>query len=76
MTSFPDPRETRPAAAREAELFSRLSAQISHAQRATTAFAQSMATIDGSAVTSRAALAKLPVIRKDYLLQIKTDNQN
>ena len=71
MTSFPDLRETRPAAAREAELFSRLSAQISHAQRATSAFAQSMATIDASAVTSRAALAKLPVIRKSELLELQ-----
>ena len=69
MPHFPDPRETRSAAEREAELFSRLGRQIAHAQSATAAFASSLAGVDAGTITSRAALAKLPVIRKSELLE-------
>ena len=69
MPTFPDPRETRSSAEREADLFSRLSKQIAHAKAATTAFAKSLANIDPATVTSRAALATLPVIRKSELLE-------
>ena len=71
MTHFPDPRETRSAAEREAELFSRLGRQIAHAQSATIAFASSLAGVDAGAITSGAALAKLPVIRKSELLEMQ-----
>ena len=69
MTTFPDPRETRSAADREAELFARLGKQIAHAQSATVAFASSLAGVEAGAITSRATLAKLPVIRKSELLE-------
>ena len=69
MTTFPDPREIRSTAEREAELFSRLSQQIAHAKTATTAFAKSLANVNPANVTSRAALVKLPVIRKSELLE-------
>jgi phenylacetate-CoA ligase len=54
---------------READLFARLGKQIAHAKTATTAFAKSLALVDPAGVTSRAALAKLPVIRKGELLE-------
>ena len=68
MPTFPDARETRSPADREAELFARLGKQITHAKSATAAFAKSLANVDPSSVTSRAELAKLPVIRKSELL--------
>ena len=71
MTSFPDLRETRSAAERDAELFSRLGKQIAHAQSATIAFSSSLAGVDAGVITSRAALAKLPVIRKSELLEMQ-----
>lgn len=71
MTTFPDPRETRTPAARDADLFARLGRQIAHAKAATTAFAQSLANVDPASVTSRAALATLPVIRKSELLAVQ-----
>jgi len=69
MPNFPDARETRSPADREAELFARLGKQIAHAKNATAAFAKSLANVDPSSVTSRAELAKLPVIRKSELLE-------
>ena len=69
MQTFPDPRETRAASEREAELFSRLGQQIAHAKATTAAFAKSLAGVDPASVTSRAALARLPVIRKSELLE-------
>ena len=69
MPTFPDPRETRSSGERETDLFSRLSKQIAHAKTATTAFAKSLANVDPATVASRAALAKLPVIRKGELLE-------
>ena len=69
MPTFPDPRETRSAAERESDLFSRLSKQLAHAKTATSAFAKLLANVDPANVTSRTALAKLPVIRKSELLE-------
>ena len=69
MPTFPDPRETRSSAERETDLFARLSKQIAHAKSVTTAFAKSLANVDPANVASRAALAKLPVIRKSELLE-------
>ena len=69
MPTFPDPRETRHAAERESDLFSRLGKQLAHAKTATTAFAKSLASVDPATVISRGALAKLPVIRKSELLE-------
>jgi phenylacetate-CoA ligase len=69
MTDFYDALETRDPAAREAALLEALPGHIARAQQATTAFADSLAGVDAAAVTSRAALAQLPVLRKSELLE-------
>jgi phenylacetate-CoA ligase len=67
--AFFDSLECRDPAAREAALMAALPAQIAHAQRHTAAFAQTLAGIDAASITSRSALARLPVIRKGELLE-------
>lgn len=62
-----DALETRSATLREAQLMAGLPGQVHHAQRNTAAFAEILAGIDASHVSSRAALAKLPVTRKGDL---------
>ena len=61
-----DDREGRPAAEREIDLLHRLPTQIAHAQRAP-GFARILADVDAKAVTTRDALAHLPVTRKGDL---------
>jgi phenylacetate-CoA ligase len=68
---FYDDRETRDAAAREEELMARLPAQIAHAKAHAPAFARLLEGIDGEAVRSREALARLPVTRKSELLEFQ-----
>ena len=68
MTSFYDSLETRPAAEREAALLAALPGQIAHARTASPAFAEILAGVDAASITSRAALASLPVTRKHELL--------
>jgi phenylacetate-CoA ligase len=67
MTEYFDALESRPPAQREAALMAALPAQVGHAQKAALAFAALLAGIDAAAITSRAALARLPVIRKHDL---------
>ncbi len=69
MTTSPffDSLETRPAAKREAALLAALPAQVAHAQTHSAAFAQILRGVDATTITSRAALAKLPVTRKNEL---------
>lgn len=62
-----DPLETRDPAVREAALMAALPAQVRAAQ-AVPALAEVLQGVDASAVTSRAALARLPVVRKGELL--------
>lgn len=69
MNSFYDALEARDPAAREAELMAALPGQVAQAQRASTAMAELLAGVDATAVTSRAALARLPVLRKHELLE-------
>jgi len=63
-----DALETRRPAVREAALMAALPVQVAHAQKNSPAFAASLAGIDASHILTRAALAKLPVIRKYELL--------
>ena len=63
-----DTLETRAPAEREAALLAALPAQIAHARAASPAFAEILSGIDPAAITSRAALATLPVTRKHELL--------
>jgi phenylacetate-CoA ligase len=68
MTSHYDSLETRDPAEREAAQLHALPAQVRHAQQTASAFTQILAGVDAGAVTSRAALARLPVTRKHELL--------
>lgn len=67
--NFYDPQETRTTAEREADLMAALPVQIANAQSNASAFAHILKGIDASQVTTRAALAALPVTRKHELLE-------
>ncbi len=64
-----DALETRPHAERETALFAALPGLIDHAQRMSPALAEILAGVDAASITSRAALATLPVTRKQELLE-------
>ena len=66
MTNHYDTLETREPAQREADLFARLPDVLRRAMAAPT-YAERLAGIDPLGVTSRAALAKLPLLRKSDL---------
>lgn len=66
MTAHYDARETCEPAAREGDLFSRLPEVLRVAMTAPT-YAERLKGLDPAAVTSRAALAGLPVLRKSEL---------
>ena len=69
MNTHYDALETRPPEQREAALMTALAAQIAHAQTHASAFAASLGAVDAAQITSRAALARLPVVRKHELLE-------
>jgi phenylacetate-CoA ligase len=66
MSDHFDSLETRDPGARETDLFARLPANIAHAMTAP-GWGKHLAGIDPRSVTGRAALAKLPVLRKSSL---------
>jgi len=66
MTAHYDALETRGADAREADLFSRLP-EVLRSAMAAPAYAERLGGLDPASVTSRAALAALPVLRKSEL---------
>ncbi len=66
MTEHYDALETRQAAEREAELLARLPDVLRKAMAAP-AYAERLAGIDPAEITSRAALARLPLLRKSDL---------
>jgi phenylacetate-CoA ligase len=68
MSNFFDTLEHRPHADREAAQFAALPQQVAHAKAHAPAFAEILKNVDASAVTTRAALARLPVTRKYELL--------
>ena len=68
MTDYFDALETRTPAEREAALMAALPRQIAHAQAHSAAMGEILAGVDAAAITSRAALAQLPVTRKSELL--------
>jgi phenylacetate-CoA ligase len=68
MTEFFDALETRSADERETAQMAALAGQLAHAQRHSTALAEILKGVNPASVTSRAALAKLPVTRKHELL--------
>ena len=68
MIDYFDALETRTPAEREAALMAALPRQIAHAQAHSAAMGEILAGFDAAAITSRAALAQLPVTRKSELL--------
>jgi phenylacetate-CoA ligase len=72
MPEHYDALETRDPAAREKELFARLPAQIALAMTAP-GWAKHLAGVDTKSVTHRAALAKLPLLRKSSLLGLQKE---
>ncbi|MBE7940893.1 MULTISPECIES: AMP-binding protein [Ramlibacter] len=71
MSEFLDALETRDTAAREAALMAALPRQVAHAQANAPALARILAGVDAAAITSREALARLPVTRKHELLDLQ-----
>ena len=64
-----DSLETRLPQDREAALMAALPVQIAHAQQHSAAFAGILSGVNATAITSRTALASLPVTRKHELLE-------
>ncbi len=73
MPEHYDALETRDPAARERELFGRLPEAIAHAMTAP-GWAKQLAGVDAKSIVSRAALARLPLLRKSDLLSLQSDN--
>ncbi|MBC7601436.1 MAG: AMP-binding protein [Ramlibacter sp.] len=70
MTSeFFDALEHREPTQREHELMAQLPLQVAHAQATSAALGEILSGVDSRGVTSREALAKLPVTRKHELLE-------
>lgn len=67
-----DPRECRPAAERERDLFARLPKQIAHAKRNTAYFGKALEHVDPGKITTRDALATLAVTRKSDLARLQS----
>ncbi len=67
MGQFYDNLETREPAAREAAHMAALPAHIAHAQQRSAAMRDALQGVHAQSITSRAALAKLPVTRKGEL---------
>ena len=71
MAEHYDALETRTQEAREAAWMQALPAQIAHAQAHAPALAASLAAVKAEEVNSFAALALLPVVRKQELLELQ-----
>ena len=69
MTTFYDALETRSTHEREAALMAALPQQVAHAQQNSAAFASILSGTDAARITTRQALAQLPVTRKHELLE-------
>ena len=71
MSEHYDALETRDPEVREREQFAQLARQIAHAKAHAPAFARIHADVDPAGVTSRDALAALPVVRKSELADLQ-----
>ena len=69
MKQHYDALETRDRSQREAALMAALPAQVAQAKSASAAFAEILKDVNPAEVTSRQALARLPVTRKHELLE-------
>jgi phenylacetate-CoA ligase len=68
---FLDSLESRPPEERERALMARLPRLVADAKARCLHFAETLAAVDAAAITSRAALAALPVVRKHQLLALQ-----
>lgn len=73
MPDFYDALEARDPESRERQLLAALPGQIAHAKQNAPGFARILDDVDPRAVTSRAALAKLPVTRKSELRALQAE---
>src|SRR5512143_2583306 len=71
MNEHFDTLETRDPEIRERELLAALPRQLAHAKAHAPAFARILADVDPATVTTRAALAEVPVTRKSELLELQ-----
>jgi len=76
MNTYYEEREAREPAERERELFARLPEALQRARQHAPAVAQQLQGIDPSEIVNRAALARIPVIRKSELLQAQLDKRS
>lgn len=75
MNKFFDELETRAPEIRERALMALLPQQIANAQKNTSAFSRLLKDVDASTITSRQALASLPVTRKSELQGLQKAGQ-
>ena len=71
MSQHYDALETRTPAEREKALMQALPQQVAHAKDNAPFFASWLKDIDPADITSRAALARLPVLRKSMLGEVQ-----
>ncbi|MFM2051793.1 MAG: hypothetical protein RL682_2284 [Pseudomonadota bacterium] len=71
MTRHYDALETQLSATREAALLAALPGQVAHAKASSAAFAALLKEVNPAEVNSRAALSKLPVVRKTELQELQ-----
>jgi len=71
MTEYYDLLETRDPAQREQALLAALPAQIAHAKKNASGFGRILSAVDPLTVSTRAALAQLPVTRKSDLGELQ-----
>lgn len=74
MVAHFDELETRDPSAREEALFSDLPGFLKASAHAIEGFARRLGGVDPESVTDRAALAKLPVLRKAELMQLQAED--
>lgn len=74
MSDYFDQSETQDRAARERDLFLRLPEFLSRAVMTAPGWKRRLAGVDPASVTSREALAKLPVLRKPELMEAQAAN--
>jgi phenylacetate-CoA ligase len=74
MSEFYDELETRSTDAREKALFAQLPGIISHAMKNAPAWAGHLKGVNPENITSRQALASLPVLRKEELKDAQAEN--
>jgi phenylacetate-CoA ligase len=70
-SAYLDRLETRDAEARERDHLARLPLQVAHAKARAPAYARLLADVDPQAITSRDALASLPIVRKSDLIALQ-----